>query len=84
MSDYLWLIPLLPLTASVLTAFLGPRWLRQHSHWPCIVAVLGSCLLSFLALIAVARGDGMVLRSPDYTWFQAGLVDVSFRLRADG
>jgi NADH-quinone oxidoreductase subunit L len=84
MSDYLWLIPLLPLTASVLTAFLGPRWLRQHSHWPCIVAVLGSCLLSFLVLIAVARGDGTVLRSPDYTWFQAGLVDVSFQLRADG
>src|SRR5690349_19155697 len=87
MSDpgpYLWLIPLLPLVASILTAFLGPRWLRQHSHWPCIVASLGSCLISFLVLIAVAGGNNTVFHSPDYTWFQAGLVEVSFQLRADG
>ena len=37
----LWLIPALPLAASALTAFLGPRLLRQQSHWPCIVAAIG-------------------------------------------
>jgi NADH-quinone oxidoreductase subunit L len=87
MSDpgpYLWLIPLLPLAASVLTAFLGPRWLRQYSHWPCIAGALGSCLVSFLVLIAVVRANSAVFHSPDSTWFQAGLVEVSFQLRADG
>ena len=47
MSDalrpYLWLIPGLPLLASVVIAFLGPRLLRRHSHWPCILAIVGSC-----------------------------------------
>ena len=36
MSDptgYLWLIPILPLVASVLTAFIGPRMLRHASHY---------------------------------------------------
>src|SRR5258707_1349818 len=65
MSDvrpYLLLIPGLPLAASFLTALLGPRLLRKHSHWPCIAAVILSCVLSLLVLRAVyeapeAAGD---------------------------
>src|SRR5438067_3036722 len=77
----LWLIPALPLAASALTAFLGPRLLRQQSHWPCIVAAIGSCVLSFGVLIAVGQ-QGSGIREY-YTWFQAGDVDVGFTLRAD-
>src|SRR5262249_14909008 len=51
--DVLWLIPALPLAASVLTAFLGPAVLRRHSHWPCIVRAVPSSLLSSVVLGAV-------------------------------
>jgi len=52
-SQYLWLIPTLPLAASALIAVLGNRWLRQHSHWPCVVACVASFLLSALAFLSV-------------------------------
>jgi proton-translocating NADH-quinone oxidoreductase chain L len=81
-SPYLWLIPVLPLAASVLTAFLGPR-LRQQSHWPCILATLCSCVLSLWVLAAVAQGGREIAPPPYFTWFQAGSVDVGFTLRAD-
>src|SRR5438552_4677569 len=84
-SPYLWLIPALPLAASVLTTFLGPRLLRQHSHWPCIAAAICSCVLSFVVLVAVQQ-QGTENPEPYryYTWFRAGDVDVGFALRADG
>ena len=55
MSPYLVLIPALPLAASVLTGLLGPRLLRQYSHWPCILAAIASCALSVLVLLAISR-----------------------------
>jgi NADH-quinone oxidoreductase subunit L len=81
LRPYLWLIPALPLAASVLTAFLGPRVLRRQSHWPCILAAVGSCVLSVLVLLAV-RGGGAAIE-PYYTWFEAGNLHVGFTLRAD-
>ena len=32
----------------------GPRFLRQHSHWPCILAVIASFFLSFAVFLAHA------------------------------
>jgi NADH-quinone oxidoreductase subunit L len=55
LSAYLWLIPGLPLAASAITAFLGPRLLRRFSHWPCIVAAITSCVLSVFTLVALVR-----------------------------
>jgi NADH-quinone oxidoreductase subunit L len=87
--NYLWLIPALPLAASVLTALLGPKFLRQHSHWPAIVAALASCVLSLFLLGTVWQTGGDI--ADYYTWIKVdeayadGIsVDVSFRLRADG
>jgi NADH-quinone oxidoreductase subunit L len=57
MSNYLWLIPALPLLAAAVTAFLGPRFLRGASHWPCVVAVVVSCALSCVVLGTVAGLD---------------------------
>src|SRR3712207_7114148 len=54
-GNYLWLIPGLPLLASAVTAFLGPRFLRQHSHWPGILPTVASCVLSFFVLSAVSQ-----------------------------
>src|SRR5438105_12583351 len=91
--EYLWLIPGLPLLAAALTAFLGPRLLRQHSHVPCIAAAAASCVLSVFVLLAVkdigASGEHQAVATAEeyvesyYTWFKAGTVDVGFTLRAD-
>jgi NADH-quinone oxidoreductase subunit L len=80
-TGYLWLIPALPLAASLVTAALGPRWLRDRSHLPCIVATLASCVLSCLVLIYVKGNEPRI--APYYVWFQTGNVDVGFTLRAD-
>src|SRR5882724_9761774 len=83
MSDlggYLWLIPALPLVASIVTAALGPRVLREQSHWPCILACIGSFILSVPLLLASYRE---YYPAPYFTWFHAGDVDVGFTLRAD-
>jgi NADH-quinone oxidoreductase subunit L len=83
MSDlggYLWLIPALPLLASIVTVALGPRVLREQSHWPCILACIGSFILSVPLLLASSRE---YLPGPYFTWFQAGEVNVGFNLRVD-
>ncbi len=80
-SGYLWLIPALPLAASVVTGLLGPRWLRDRSHLPCIAAALASCVLSCLVLIYVTGNEPRI--APYYVWFQTGNVDVGFTLQAD-
>ena len=82
MANYLWLIPVLPLLGSIITAVLGPRFLKTNSHWPCIITAGCSCLLSFLVLFAVMQSSehhhaeessaethkAIVLKSY-YTWF---------------
>ena len=49
------LIPALPLAATLLTAALGKRMLGRRSHWPLVLALAGSLLLSLLLLIAVGQ-----------------------------
>ena len=84
MSPYLVLIALLPLLASALIAFLGPRLLRQQSHWPCVLAALASCVLSILVLFSVGRHEEGPLKHSYYTWIPADNVIISFALQADG
>ncbi len=80
----LWLIPALPLAAAAITAFLGPRYLRQQSHWPCIIAIALSCVLSLFVWNGVAgMGEEQVAVGQYYSWFRAGTVDIGFSLRAD-
>src|SRR5580693_6869944 len=81
----LWLIPLFPLAAAIITAFLGPRFLRKQSHWPCVLALASSCVLSVCVLFGVVNlGEGSRLWREYYQWFQAGDLNVGFTLQADG
>lgn len=86
--SYLWLIPALPLAAAAITGLLGPRLLRRHSHWPCILAAAASSVLSLMALLAVYRG-GNQPADVYYEWIRVGTaglgrgLDVGFALRAD-
>ena len=47
------LIPALPLAAALVTAALGKRVLKGHSHWPVVVALIGSFALSALLVYRV-------------------------------
>ncbi len=99
LRHYLWLIPCMPLAASAVTGFLGPRLLRKQSHWPCILAVIASFFLSFAVFVAVYQlGENTdfltaqrpMLKSVPYSWIP--VIDaesprfssvVNFSLRAD-
>ncbi|MFP6770364.1 MAG: NADH-quinone oxidoreductase subunit L [Planctomycetaceae bacterium] len=47
-----WLIPLLPLAAAVITAALGPSVLRRWSHLPCVISAVTAAVLSVAVLLA--------------------------------
>ena len=53
---YSWLIPLLPLIGAVLCGLLGPRLLKQRSHWPIWLSVGASAALSvWLTIVVLAQ-----------------------------
>ncbi len=90
---YLWLIPVLPLAAALLTALFGPGLLRGRSHWLCILALVVSCALAFRVLAAVA-GEGFAAEGNQpwvvteyYRWFTVDSpsdpVVAGLTLRAD-
>src|SRR4051794_27469768 len=51
------LIPSLPLLATIVTAVLGRSVLKEKSHLPIIIALIGSFICSFSLLIAVQRAS---------------------------
>ena len=53
MRTLLILIPALPLAAALLTGLLGKRVLRERAHWPTILAIGVSFLLSLLLCLDV-------------------------------
>lgn len=82
-APYLWLIPGLPLLAAAVTAFLGPRLLRQRSHWPCVLAVVASCAVSLYVYAQVVAAGPDFAYVTYYPWIQAGHIDIGVTLRAD-
>ena len=84
----MWLIPGAPLAAAVLTALLGPRMLRQRSHWPCWLglAVSCGCALTLLVEIVPSRfneHDSTAAVALGYQWLEVGGMSVGVNLRAD-
>src|ERR1700736_6479586 len=67
----LWLVPLLPLAASVLIVFFGPKFLRQHSHWPCLLATAASCAVSFVIFLQVNKLTPVETGDAAQSWAQA-------------
>src|SRR5262249_48596288 len=78
------LIPLLPLAGSAVIAFLGPGLLRGKSHLPCLVGVMGACVLAFIVLYQVAESSGPEPAQFYYTWFEVPPdLRVGFTLQVD-
>ena len=87
----LWSIPAAPLAACVLIALTGVRWLRERSHYPCILALVVS-LGSSLGVLAFAipqtpydvdRPYYPAVVSAGYEWIRVGGLNVSITLTAD-
>ncbi len=84
----LWLIPVAPLTAAIVTAILGPTALRQRSHLPCwfglAVAMVCAYVLLFSLLPAGFKASGSVPAiASGYQWIDAGGFEVRTDIRAD-
>ena len=87
-SLILWLIPAAPLAAAVVTAFLGPRLLREKSHWPCWIGLAISTVCSLILLFAITpagfeRSDHSTVVAAGYEWIEVGGINVPLQLRAD-
>ncbi|MEZ4561814.1 MAG: NADH-quinone oxidoreductase subunit L [Thermomicrobiales bacterium] len=81
MSQYLFLIPLLPLLAFIVNLIFG-RYLGKTAAWIAIPAVFASFLLSLL-VFADINGSGEPLRQAVYTWINAGDFHIGIDLYVD-
>jgi len=71
---WVWLIPLLPLLGAVLTAVIGPRFLKQ-THWLVIIGVAVAAILSLTLLSHVNRAADHKIAVPGYDWIQMGSLN---------
>lgn len=90
LAGNLILIPLLPLLAAIIIAFLGNRYLKGQSHWPTIISFALSFFLSMMVLNevrnapmpAAATGEAPLIVNV-YKWIEIGSMNVNISLRAD-
>ncbi len=74
------LIPFLPLLAFLVVG-LGEQWIKDRAHLVAVPAMVGSFILSLLALYDVATGH--VVNVPLYTWLTSGHLDIHIGISID-
>lgn len=82
----LWLIPGLPLIGAIVAGFLGPKFLRARSHWPVVLAIAGSFIVTCIYALAPLLSHGHSVNrvvAPSMVWFQAGNVVVEYAIAVD-
>jgi NADH-quinone oxidoreductase subunit L len=82
----LWLIPLAPLVAAIVTAAFGPKVLRERSHWPCWIGLATATVCSFILLFQIGPthfDEHSVPIATGFEWINVGGMDVAVSLRAD-
>jgi NADH-quinone oxidoreductase subunit L len=72
---YYLLIPFLPLLAFLINILLGKEVLRDKAHWPSILAVIGSWLVTMSILPDIVAGK--VINEDLYTWIVSGKFHAS-------
>jgi NADH-quinone oxidoreductase subunit L len=80
------LIPALPLAAAVLVALLGPKLLRGYSHWPVVLAIVGSLLASLVLLGEVGQRQSLASAGgyeEVVTLWEWALVEKAYDLKAN-
>src|SRR6478736_4941982 len=84
----MWLIPLAPLAAAIVTALLGPGGMREKSHLPCWFGLAVSAVCAYVLLFSIvpsgfsAEGSSAIV-APGYQWLDIGGMNVKLDLRAD-
>jgi NADH-quinone oxidoreductase subunit L len=82
----LWLIPGLPLFGAAIAAFLGPKILRDRSHWPVVLGAAGSCAIALWTLsrlVGLPEDAVHRITAPSVTWFAAGNLQVDYSIAVD-
>ena len=84
----MWLIPGAPLAAAIVTALVGPKLLRERSHWPCWVALAVATICSFVLLVSIVPNGftdhaGTPVVANGYQFLEIGGFNVRVDLRAD-
>jgi NADH-quinone oxidoreductase subunit L len=74
------LIPLLPLTAFIVSGLFG-HWLKEKAQWPPIIAVLASFALSVSTLFDVMGGH--TVNAVLYSWIVSGNFDIHIGFKID-
>ena len=82
MENYIWLIPLLPFLAFLVTLLFGKWWIKESAHWLPILAMLGSFGLSLAAFIQI-RGVEEPVVVELWRWFSVGSFQVPMSLQMD-
>jgi NADH-quinone oxidoreductase subunit L len=82
MAEYLFLIPLLPLLASVINLLFGRQFIRDKAHWVSVPAVAGSFVLSALVFREIYNDDHTLSQTIS-TWIESGSFSTSIGLYAD-
>ncbi len=70
------LIPFLPLTAFIINILLGKEVLREKAHWPSILAVVGSWLVTIFSVLPQVMA-GKIINEDLYSWIASGTFNVA-------
>jgi len=81
-ENYIWLIPLLPFLAFLVTLIFGKWWIKESAHWLPILAMLGSFGLSLAAFIQIRGAEEPVVVEL-WRWFSVGSFQVPMSLQMD-
>ncbi len=81
-ESYVWLIPVLPLAAFIVTLLVGKWWIKDQAHWLPILAMAGSLGLSIAAFLQIRGAEEPVVVEL-WRWFSVGSFQVPFSLHVD-
>jgi len=70
------LIPFLPLAAFLINILIGKEVMRDKAHWPSILAVLGSWIITVTSVLPQVVA-GKVINEDLYTWILSGKFNAS-------
>src|SRR4051812_15021021 len=84
----MWLIPLAPLTAAVVTACIGPQGLKEKSHLPTWLGLGVATVCAYALLFSIVPGgfgekESTAVVATGYQWINVGGLDIHMDLRAD-
>lgn len=82
MESYVWLIPVLPLAAFIVTLIFGKWWIKEQAHWLPILAMAASFGLSIAAFVQIRGAEEPVIVDL-WRWFDVGSFQVPLALQFD-